>query len=226
MATTTNNLNLIKPDSSEYFDIEVMNQNMDNLDAAFKNLLDTISTKLEDLKSSMSAPEPRYVVSDDIIYRSNSSKLKPYPTTRPAPTTINQSTLHHCVALNWTAGHSGTVKIVRERSLDKPMSPQATYAVLRGISTAQEMTLGYSYYGTNKDASNDIDKIIKGIMWMNATYPGANTGMINGFSDSYVYVEKGMPISVILSLFINSNDNPDDWGYYFDDFTVRGKLVS
>lgn len=44
VSNTTPNLNLIKPETSDYFDIEVVNQNMDNIDSAIAECEDKIET--------------------------------------------------------------------------------------------------------------------------------------------------------------------------------------
>lgn len=53
MAAHTTNLNLIKPEMRDLFDIEVMNQNMDSIDKAVNTLADEQAQKLESLETTV-----------------------------------------------------------------------------------------------------------------------------------------------------------------------------
>lgn len=59
MSSKTTNYNLNKPDQSEYYDIQVQNDNMDLIDAALKDLNDTKATKVvvNSIKESVTALE-------------------------------------------------------------------------------------------------------------------------------------------------------------------------
>lgn len=56
ISTKTTNLNLVKPSQNDYFDIDVLNQNMDTIDAAVGNLGDSLTATIEALLNSKLAP--------------------------------------------------------------------------------------------------------------------------------------------------------------------------
>lgn len=79
MSTTTKNLGLIKPDPSEYFDIQVFNDNMAVLDEAIGTSMSDIVERLDRIESKlknsgvMGFPKMKYIATETHTITSNYS---------------------------------------------------------------------------------------------------------------------------------------------------------